>query len=232
MLDSLAISNGIAVASTYATPDQIATIIKDTSMKSFNVEKKDAIKILEILKSYNPERDTLSSTVTVVDHSFSVAGVGEVVLGFVKKGIIRKHDKLMLLPANKEVIVRSIQMQDEDYDAAEAGSRVGLAIKGATVDEMKRGSILCVPDSVKTGTKLKLSFKKSPFYSDDLKEGAFHATVGMQTIPITITEKQEASMVIQSEKPIVYTPEDTFLLLDLNAKKVRIMGKAHALENQ
>jgi selenocysteine-specific translation elongation factor len=232
MLDSLSISNGIAVASTYATPDQIATIIKDTSMKSFTVEKKDAIKILEILKSYNPERDTLSSTVTVVDHSFSVAGVGEVVLGFVKKGIIRKHDKLMLLPANKEVIVRSIQMQDEDYDAAEAGSRVGLAIKGATVDEMKRGSILCVPDSVKTGTKLKLSFKKSPFYSDDLKEGAFHATVGMQTIPITITEKQEASMVIQSEKPIVYTPEDTFLLLDLNAKKVRIMGKAHALENQ
>jgi len=232
MLDSLSISNGIAVASTYATPDQIATIIKDTSMKSFNVEKKDAIKILEILKSYNPERDTLSSTVTVVDHSFSVAGVGEVVLGFVKKGIIRKHDKLMLLPANKEVIVRSIQMQDEDYDTAEAGSRVGLAIKGATVDEMKRGSILCVPDSVKTGTKLKLAFKKSSFYSDDLKEGAFHATVGMQTIPITITEKQEASMVIQSEKPIVYTPEETFLLLDLNAKKMRIMGKAHALENQ
>ena len=232
MLDSLAISNGIAVASTYATPDQIATIIKDTSMKSFTVEQKDSIKILEILKSHNPERDTLSSTVIVVDHSFSVAGVGEVVLGFVKKGIIRKHDKLMLLPANKEVIVRSIQMQDEDYDAAEAGSRVGLAIKGATVDEMKRGSILCVPDSVKTGTKLMLSFKKSPFYSDDLKEGAFHATVGMQTIPITITEKQEASMVIQSEKPIVYTPEDTFLLLDLNAKKMRIMGKAHALENQ
>ena len=232
MLDSLSISNGIAVASTYATPEQITTIIKDTSMKSFIAEKKDASKILEILKSQNPERDTQSSTVTVVDHSFSVAGVGEVILGIVKKGTIRKHDKLMLLPANKEVTVRSIQMQDEDYDAAEAGSRVGLAIKGATVDEMKRGSILCVPDSVKTGTKLKLSFKKSPFYSDDVKEGAFHATVGMQTIPITITENQATSLVIQSEKPIAYTPEDTFLLLDLNAKKMRIMGKAHALENQ
>ena len=232
MLDSLSISNGIAVASTYATPEQITTIIKDTSMKSFIVEKKDASKILEILKSQNPERDTQSSTVTVVDHSFSVAGVGEVILGIVKKGTIRKHDKLMLLPANKEITVRSIQMQDEDYDAAEAGSRVGLAVKGATVDELKRGSILCVPDSVKTGTKLKLSFKKSPFYSDDVKEGAFHATVGMQTIPITITENQETTLVIQSEKPIAYTSEDTFLLLDLNAKKMRIMGKAHALEKQ
>ena len=232
MLNSLGISNGVAVSSTYATPDQIVTIIKETSLKSFTVEKKDAIKILEILKSYNPDRDTRSSTVTVVDHSFSVAGVGEVVLGFVKKGIIRKHDKLTLLPANKEVIVRSIQMQDEDYDVAEAGSRVGLAIKGATVDEMKRGSVLCAPDSVKAGTRLNLSFKKSPFYTDDLKEGAFHATVGMQTIPILITENQEASMVIQSEKTIVYTPEDTFLLLNLNAKKMRIMGKARALENQ
>ena len=76
----------------------------------------------------------------MVDHSFSVKGVGEVILGFVKKGVVRKYDKLTLLPANKEVIVRSIQMQDEDYDEAEAGSRVGLAIKGVTVEEIKRGS--------------------------------------------------------------------------------------------
>jgi len=96
---------------------------------------------------------------------------------------------------------------------------------------MRRGSILCASDAVKTGTKLNLSFKKSPFYSDDVREGAFHATVGMQTVPITITEKSESSIGIASEKPIVYTPENTFLIMDLNAKKMRIMGKAWALQD-
>jgi hypothetical protein len=96
---------------------------------------------------------------------------------------------------------------------------------------MKRGSVLCVSDSVKTGTTLKLHFEKSPFYSEDVREGAFHATVGMQTVPITVTEKSETSLVIESEKSIAYTPDDTFLLLDLNAKKMRIIGKARALQN-
>lgn len=228
MLDSLGISNGIALTSPYATPEQIAALTNDTSLESFIVGKRDPIRILEMLKVYRPERDTSSPAFIVVDHSFSVRGVGEVLLGFVKKGIVRKYDKLTLLPANKEVMVRSIQVQDEDYDESEAGTRVGLSIKGATIDEMKRGSTLTAPDTAKTASKLELAFGKSPFYTDEVREGAFHATVGMQTVPITITETKATSIVIESEKQIVYTPQDTFLIIDLNAKKMRIMGKGHA----
>jgi selenocysteine-specific translation elongation factor len=226
MLDAIAIANGIAVTSPYITSDQITAITKNTSLKSFAVGERDAIGILESLKRFQPRRDTVSSTIVVTDHSFSVKGVGEVILGFVKKGVVRKYDKLTLLPANKEVIVRSIQMQDDDYDEAETGARVGLAIKGANVDEMKRGSLLCASDAVKTSTELNLSFRKSPFYSDDVREGAFHVTVGMQTVPITITEARSTSIQFSSEKPIAYTTEDIFLILDLNAKKTRIMGRA------
>jgi selenocysteine-specific translation elongation factor len=230
MLDLLGVSKGIAVTSPYATPDQILAVIKYTSIKSFDVESRDPIRLLEVLKSHNPERDTASSARVVVDHSFSVKGVGEVILGFVKKGAIRKYDKLTVLPANKEVIVRSIQMQDEDYDQAEAGSRVGLAMKGATVDEMARGSILCAPQNATTGTSFKLSFKKSPFYSDDLSQGTFHATIGMQTVPVSIAEIGATTLVIESEKPVVYTLEDNFLLLNLNAKKTRIIGTGKPMQ--
>ena len=229
MLNSLGISKGISVTSPYAMPDQIASITKGTSIESFTVEQRDSAMILEALKGISPQRDTASPPLVVVDHSFNVRGVGEVILGFVRKGIIRKYDKLKLLPADKEVMVRSIQIQDEDYNEAEAGSRVGLAMKGATVEEMRRGSVLCA-GSPKTGTTLKLSFTKSPFYSDGVREGAFHATIGMQTVPVTIAEKTATSVVIKSDKPIVYATEDTFLLLDLNAKKMRIMGAAHALQ--
>jgi len=121
-------------------------------------------------------------------------------------------------------------MQDEDYNEAEAGSRVGLSIKGVTdPDEMKRGSVLCAPGEAKSATKLNLSFTKSFYYSDEIKKGVFHATIGMQTIPITITEENSSSIGITCEKSFAYTPKDTFLLLDLNAKKTRIMGKARPL---
>jgi selenocysteine-specific translation elongation factor len=231
MLDSLDVSKGIAVTSFYATPDQITAIIKETSLASFIIGKRDPGKMLQVLKNFDTARDSASPVMVVVDHSFSVKGVGEVILGFVKKGIVSKYDELTLLPANKSVIVRSIQMQDEDFDEAEAGARVGLAIKGATVEEMKRGSVICASEDAKTGVTVKLSYKKSIFYPDDIREGAFHATVGMQTIPVMITGRGETSLTIESEKPIVYAPEDTFLLLDLNAKKTRIMAKAYAVQD-
>jgi hypothetical protein len=47
----------------------------------------------------------------------------------------------------------------------------------------------------------------------------------MQTFPVKVTGIKEGEVTIQTEKPVVYTPDDTFLLLDLNAKKVHIIGK-------
>jgi selenocysteine-specific translation elongation factor len=121
-------------------------------------------------------------------------------------------------------------MQDDEYEQAEAGSRVGLGINGSTHEEMKRGSTLCSPGSAMTDTTIKLSFKKSSFYSDAVRECDFYATVDMQTVPITISKTGESSIVIKSEKSIAYTPESTFLLLDLNSKKTRVMGKGRALQ--
>jgi selenocysteine-specific translation elongation factor len=231
ILDSLRVSHGISVTSSNGTQEQIAALTMATSLDSFNIEKRDPINILEALKSYDPKRDTNSPAVIAVDHSFSVKGVGEVILGFVRKGIVKKYDKLRLLPADKEVIVRSIQMQDEDYDQAEAGARVGLAIKGATVDEMKRGAVLSASGNVKANTRLKLSFEKSRFYSNDITKGNFHATVGMQTVPVSLNPIDATSIMIESEKPVVCEQNDVFLLLDLNNAKMRIMGKARALED-
>jgi selenocysteine-specific translation elongation factor len=154
MLDSFEISEGIIVTPQYADLSQIKTIINDTTLESFVVLERDIVKIFEILNGIIPKRDTLSKTQVVIDHSFSVKGVGEVMLGVVKKGVVKKHDKLKLLPIDKDIVVRSIQMQDKDFDEAEAGSRVGLAIKGATAEEMNRGYIICDPESVKTGAKM------------------------------------------------------------------------------
>ncbi|EMR73739.1 selenocysteine-specific translation elongation factor [Thermoplasmatales archaeon SCGC AB-539-N05] len=230
MLDSFGISNGIILSPPYADTSQIEKIIKDTSLQSFVIIERDITKIFELLQKVDPKRVVDASPVVVIDQAFSVKGVGEILLGFVKKGIIKKHDKLSLIPANKEVIVRSIQMQDKNFDEAEAGSRVGLAIKGAAAEEMKRGFFICAPEDCEVSTKLTLSFEKNKFYPSELTEGLFHATVGMQTVPAKIANMKEKTITLELEKQIVYTKDDTFLLLDLNAKKLHVIGKGKVIK--
>jgi selenocysteine-specific translation elongation factor len=229
MLDSFGISQGIIIVPPYTDLNQIKTFIKGTSLASFLIKERNCSDILGFLNEITRKQKLTEYPMVTVDHSFSVKGVGEVVLGFVKKGILRKHDSLLLLPANKEVVVRSIQMQDKEVDEAEAGSRVGLAIKGATAEEMKRGSLICPATSATLTTTVSLSFTHNRFYIEQFKDGLFHITVGMQTVPVNVTNIHNGSLTVESEKPFVYTPDDTFLLMNLNAKKLHIIGHGKAV---
>ncbi|MBE3138075.1 MAG: hypothetical protein IMZ43_11895 [Thermoplasmata archaeon] len=229
MLDSFGISQGIVIVPPYTDLNPIKALMKGTSLASFLIKERDCSSILGFLNEITPQRKPTALPMVTVDHSFSVKGVGEVALGFVKKGILRKHDSLLLLPANKEVVVRSIQIQDKEVEEAEAGSRVGLAIKGATAEEMKRGSLLCPAASATLTTTISLSFTHNRFYTERIKEGLFHVTVGMQTVPVNVTNIHNGSLTLESEKPLVYTPDDTFLLMNLNAKKLHIIGHGKAI---
>jgi selenocysteine-specific translation elongation factor len=225
LLDTFGISHGIVIVPTGTEIHKIVTMTKGTSLESFVIKHREVQEVFGALEHVKPERDMKSPAIVVVDHSFSVRGVGEVVLGFVKQGVIRKHDKLLLMPAEKEIVVRSIQMQDRDFDEAEAGSRVGLAIKGATVDEMRRGCVLCMPGAAKAERKLTLRFEKNKFYKGELKEGTYHMGVGMQTVPVKVSGITDSLITIESEKPLVYSQADVFVLLDINAKGLHLAGK-------
>lgn len=228
MAGSFGISSGVVLAQQQHFP-QISSLVKGTSLENFRLMEKDTTKIMEFLDSIEPGRSSEGSPVVVVDHSFSVKGIGEVVLGLVKTGTVRRHDKLVAMPAGKEVAVRSIQMQDRDFEEAGAGSRVGLAVKGATVEEMKRGTLLCSPGRVRTARKITLKFRASRFYQEGLREGTFHLTVGMQTVPVKITKIDKENVGLESEKDIVFMTGDTFLLTDMNAKKLHVMGSGMVL---
>jgi len=179
--------------------------------------------ILSKLDSFTTPQNSESPTVVVVDHSFNVKGVGEVILGFVKQGVVHKHDKLVVLPNNKDVMVRSIQMQDKEVEEATAGSRVGLAMKDATIDDVPRGAMLCAPQAASTTSTLTLSFTKNRYYPI-LREGLFHLIVGMQMTPATIIQANNGTLSLRTEKEIGYHKDDLFILLDLNARKLHFMG--------
>jgi selenocysteine-specific translation elongation factor len=228
LLDALGVTDGILVLPLYADREHVARMVQGTVLAKYHILENKPVDILQCLSSMVVQRDATSPVMVSVDHSFSVKGVGEVILGFVRQGVVRRHDTLRLLPADKDVLVRSIQMQDQDFAEAAAGSRVGLLIKDATVEDMKRGSLLCAPGAAMLSKEIVLGFSKNPFYPE-FRAGLFHVAVGMQVVPAMVSLGEAGLVKVSLEKPVGFTSNETFVLLDLNAKKMHLMGKGAAV---
>ena len=77
-----------------------------------------------------------------VDRAFSLTGFGTIITGTLWSGEIHVGDTLELLPQEKKVKIRNIQVHGEDKTSAEAGQRVALNIPDIAVKEVVTGSIL------------------------------------------------------------------------------------------
>jgi len=225
LIKAMGITKGVILVPQFSDTSQIEKMVKDSGLNQFEIIEKNPHKIMEYLHNISVKRNNDAPALVTIDHAFPVKGIGEVVLGYVRKGTIHTHDKLLLLPTNKEIIIRSIQMQDNDVKEAPAGSRVGLAIKGSEINELIRGRFLCLPESGSIAQTTTLKFQKNPYYSNPLI-GKFHMTVGLQTIPVEITEITENSISFSAEKSFCYTSDDVVLFLNLNAEKLHFIGSA------
>ncbi len=225
LLDCLNISVGAFVVPPYTDTSKLLAFCENLSCKSFKIIESDMHQLLSFLQSVTIDIAKVDDkTGVVIDHSFSVKGVGEVVLGVVRKGAVLKHQKLMLYPEEREIVVRSIQMQDVDVDKAACGSRVGLAIKGAKAEEMPRGCVLASERAVFLSKKTSMPFSRCPFYRNEVREGSFHLALGMQVVPIQILEVSDEKLLLEADRQICWFEDDIAVLLDLNAPKMHVMG--------
>src|SRR3954447_25604202 len=77
-----------------------------------------------------------------VDRVFSIRGAGTVVTGTLWAGTIGRNDRLVLLPARREVRVRGVQVHDVPAERALAGQRVAVNLVGVDVRDVERGDVL------------------------------------------------------------------------------------------
>ncbi len=80
-----------------------------------------------------------------IDRVFSVSGFGTVVTGTLWSGKIEIGETLELMPVQKPVRIRTIQVHNEKAPAAYAGQRVAVNLQGIELNEIKRGYLLATP---------------------------------------------------------------------------------------
>ena len=166
-IDAFGIVNGCMIFDNYITIDQVKPYISGTVLEKYEIIENDMIKLRERVFEFEPERKGDAVKIPI-DHHFNVKGVGTVILGTVKRGVVKKHDELMVYPTSKKSQVRSIQIHDKDYDEGETGARVGLALKNIDSGGLDRGFVLAPEGTLNTGDELKLKLKLSKYWKEPL----------------------------------------------------------------
>lgn len=223
-IDSLNINNGFLLHSYDIDDERLDKMIKGTLVEKFNkIENLETLKNeINNLESQSKEGDLILP----IDHSFDVKGVGTVILGGIKQGSVKVYDKLKMMPSNKEVLIKSIQMHDDPVDESFSPARVGLAIKGITPNEIERGDIICSGDTIKTASTeiIVEDFSKNKYFNSDITESqTYLLSVGIQVKPVKIFNR-DSKTIFNLEKPIAYYQQQKFLILKPDSKTTRIIA--------
>jgi selenocysteine-specific elongation factor len=88
-----------------------------------------------------PARPTEDLFRLPIDRVFAVAGAGTVVTGSTWSGSVAVGESVRLLPLDREVRVRSIEVHGETAERAVPGRRTALALVGVDKEELERGAV-------------------------------------------------------------------------------------------
>ena len=164
-----------------------------------------------------------------IDQHFVVRGIGLVGIGYVRSGIIRKHESVEIYPGGHVGVVRSLQVMDDDVDFAVTGDRVGVALRGVQDNILDKGSQI-----VSVGSKLLTRMEKSEikvdvsvFQRNVLKVGDIvHMSCDLQFIVGRVESVSEGSMVVVWDRPVDVrtSSKKPPLLVQLDAGPMRIIG--------
>ena len=228
MLDCLEKKEGVIIPRNYITGEQLGRFINGTTVEGYDVIEENLPLLREFIMGKAEaliKGDDSPTGVVVVDHHFNVKGIGTVALGVVRWGQIHRHDKLRAYPTEKFAQLRSIQRHDTDFETAEAGNRVGLALNNIAPSELDRETVLSNDESVKQTSLIEGELDLVKYWTKPVEKGmAVHVGRDMQFIAGTIDESAEGTVKISIQKPLTYRDGETATMLYLNGGNLRVVG--------
>ena len=127
-----------------------APVVRASSVTREGIE--DLKKEIEKMVSSLPERDTKGIPRLPIDRVFSLQGFGTIITGTLISGTLHKGDALEIYPEGLKARIRNIQVHEQDAELAEAGQRVALNLSGVKKEELHKGSVISLENSMENST--------------------------------------------------------------------------------
>ena len=134
-----------------------------------------------------PKREADKPFLMAVEDVFSIEGRGTVVTGRIERGVIKVGDKVKILGLRdpQDTTVTGVEMFNKTLDSGMAGDNVGLLLRGTGKDDVERGQVLAVANSINPHTKFEAEVyvlskdeggRKTPFFSGYRPQFYFRTT--------------------------------------------------------
>ena len=174
------------------------------------------------LSSRVTHRPQEGATRLPIDRAFSMQGFGTVVTGTLISGRVRPDDELVLVPGDRRVRVRGVQVHGRRRDYAEPGQRTAVNLGGIEVADIQRGQSLVSPGALTITRRADAVIDLLPS-AKPLKHGSrihFHQgtleVLGRVTVadagPREIGPGERAPVRIRLESPAALVRGDRFIL--------------------
>ena len=117
------------------------------------------------------ERPSLGPPRLPIDRVFSMRGFGTVVTGSLMTGRLTVDDELVLMPSERPVKIRGLQVHGVKEREAVAGQRVAVNLSGVDVADIERGETLTLPGAVTITRRADIAIELLPSVAE-LRHGA------------------------------------------------------------
>jgi len=114
-------------------------------------------RLLDAMNEYIPlpERDVASPFLVPIDSCFTVQGRGTVVVGTIKRGVIKKGCEAELMGFDQSIstTVSDVQVFKKSVASAVAGDNIGALLRGVRMQSVRPGMILSQSGSLKMSNR-------------------------------------------------------------------------------
>jgi len=149
--------------SAYSFPGDTMPVIRGSALGALNGEPKWVEKVEELMAAVDehiplPVRLIDKDFLMPVEDVFSITGRGTVATGRIERGVINTGDPVEILGMGAENLkstITGVEMFRKILDRGEAGDNVGLLLRGIEKEQIKRGMVICKPNSVTPHAKFK-----------------------------------------------------------------------------
>jgi selenocysteine-specific elongation factor len=232
LLDALAISHGLVVATKVdaVPPERVAEVVSEverelagTSLAGApviaasgvtGVGLADVRAALIRLTEEIPLSDRPPTL--AIDRVFSVKGRGAVVTGTLRGGPLSPRTDLRLVPGDRTVRIREIQVHGARVDAVEGGGRTALNLGGLDADTLRRGMVLTADADVVVTDRVLAAFAEPVA---DRARGRVHVhtaavdgTIGRSGRDALTLRDGRAAGIVRLGEPVALRPGDRFVL--------------------
>ncbi len=206
-------------------PEKVSAVLRSPGLEGFSVGPSGSCD--GVVSGLGPA-EASGDGIVVVDRAFNVRGVGLVMLGFSKLGRVGVHDELMAVPSMRAVTVKSVEVLDESVDEAGPDVRVGLALKGASLDDVE-GAYLLVRETGQVLVELEARVARHP-WGEEVRPGRqYHLAALGVVAPATVVSTEGDRAVFRVSRPLPRA--DRYVLIDVNVRppRPRVLGVAEPL---